>query len=656
MLLILNTLSLETAQAQTCTNCKEFIYVNEVDFTKNGRVHKFEVNTSSGALSEVFNGTGNPWYPGSGSSELPFPHGLGYDRNGFLYIGDNAFGPNKIRRLDCAGNIKPESEFVINQGPNNFLTNIQSYDGFIYSNGGGPRIYKYDPCTGAQIGYIEYDDGSDDWGFYIDPRTGTFYGTNPSGKIYRFTPTATDFNNHTIYSPFVWLKSNQYSINGGADQNYPVAGYTYPNDNLQGITTDTQGNIYVVQGNRDSPGTISRLLKFSSAGVLLAVGPIDNTRNGSGWNQMVGIVYSAQSNKLYTTSLSDNEDCVYRWNTDLSPSGVAIGPAPALQFAKGINILSECCPGSGTVDKSVCGAKVGDRISLSELLNCPGVVCEAQWTASPGSTGLTFNSCDLTITVNSLPACGTFTLSNVNLPNKKCPPYTITLNVSYLGTVTAPVISGNQTLCAGVAPTQLSITTPATGTGVTYRWQRSTTSCTAGFTDIPGATGTTYTPPAITQNTYYRVVASITGCANGKCEAPSNCVTLTLQTTGCTPPCITPTNLSVTANPSSIAVGGNINLSASATNATNFSWAGPGGFNSTQQNPTATAPATAGGYTYSVTARNTVGTGTCTASATVSLSVSAAAVSCGCPTNPLLNSTGSFEGSFTGGNTNPDFV
>src|SRR5204862_6550839 len=64
---------------------------------------------------------------------------------------------------------------------------------------------------------------------------------------------------------------------------------------------------------------------------------------------------------------------------------------------------------------------------------------------------------------------------------------------------------------------------------LTYQWQSSTTSCAAGFSDIAGATSTTYDPPAgLAVTTYYRRV--VTSTLNGvTCTANSNCITVTVN-------------------------------------------------------------------------------------------------------------------------------
>jgi hypothetical protein len=522
--------------AQTCA-CKEYIYVNEVDFQlTSSATHKFEINNGTGALTEI----GSPWLVGG--TDFPFPHGLGADRNGYLYIGNTVNDPNMIRRVDCAGNVTPtlaaDPVNGFNTGDSGYgLYNVDSYDGFIYSNGNTGRIYKWNPCTGALVGFVQLSNGGDDWGFHIDDN-GKFYVTMVNGKIWAFTPTATDFTANTVFLPVIELDVNP---------SYGGLSPAYAGQGLQGITTDNNGNIYVVEGNRDGnmpPNyTSSRILKFSSTYAFLGAGPIDNVSGDGGWCQMTGIVYSKNANRLYTTSLNPGEDCVRRWTTNLADDGVAIGPVPGSADAcKGIAILSECCPTSTTVDISICGATTSSRISLADQLACDGVICDGRWSLNPGSSNFTFNSCDITGTPTAFPACATFTLTNTTTPNAPCAPYTITVNASLLADVTAQTIAGSTTVCPTDDPAAFTVVTPASvtppGATILYQWQSSTTSCSAGFTDILGAQSATYDPGPVSQTTYYRVIARIEGCVSGVCEDISNCVTLTLGI-GCCPsvPC-----------------------------------------------------------------------------------------------------------------------
>jgi hypothetical protein len=91
--------------------------------------------------------------------------------------------------------------------------------------------------------------------------------------------------------------------------------------------------------------------------------------------------------------------------------------------------------------------------------------------------------------------------------------------------INAGTVAADQTICSGGDPLPFT-QTAATGSGIiTYQWQSSTTSCTAGFSDIPLATSATYDVPAgLAITTYYRRVAKST-FNSVSCTANSNCIT-----------------------------------------------------------------------------------------------------------------------------------
>ncbi len=72
------------------------------------------------------------------------------------------------------------------------------------------------------------------------------------------------------------------------------------------------------------------------------------------------------------------------------------------------------------------------------------------------------------------------------------------------GNLDAGSIGSDQSICYNTAPAQLTELTPPTGgTGTfTYQWQSSSDN--NHWTNIPGATLSVYSPPALTQNTYFR--------------------------------------------------------------------------------------------------------------------------------------------------------
>ncbi len=126
--------------------------------------------------------------------------------------------------------------------------------------------------------------------------------------------------------------------------------------------------------------------------------------------------------------------------------------------------------------------------------------------APAGLTVTTYYQVIITSTLNGVPCTAT---SNV---------LTVTIN-----SVSAASIASSQTICSGGDPVAFTVTTASTGTGtLSYQWQSSTTSTIAGYSNIIGATNSTYDPPAgITVSTYYQVITSST--LNGiACTAISN--------------------------------------------------------------------------------------------------------------------------------------
>ncbi len=92
------------------------------------------------------------------------------------------------------------------------------------------------------------------------------------------------------------------------------------------------------------------------------------------------------------------------------------------------------------------------------------------------------------------------------------------------------VISSDQSVCSGGLVEALKVTEGNENIAA-YQWQMSTTSCTSGFADIPGATDSTYTPTNVLVETYFRVVVDRPAalCATGSCSDVSNCITISIR-------------------------------------------------------------------------------------------------------------------------------
>ncbi|WP_179319672.1 Ig-like domain-containing protein [Winogradskyella helgolandensis] len=139
------------------------------------------------------------------------------------------------------------------------------------------------------------------------------------------------------------------------------------------------------------------------------------------------------------------------------------------------------------------------------------------WTDIPSANGATYNAPAGLMTTSYYQRIAISTLNGV-----ACEVTSINAITVIANSVTAGTISGNRTVCSGGDPDSFTVSTPATGTGLTYQWQSSTTSGAGPWTNIGGATSATYdVPGGITTTTYYqRVVTATIGGVS--CESESN--------------------------------------------------------------------------------------------------------------------------------------
>jgi hypothetical protein len=190
----------------------------------------------------------------------------------------------------------------------------------------------------------------------------------------------------------------------------------------------------------------------------------------------------------------------------------------------------------GTVgsDQAVCSG--GDPAAFTETVASTGSgVLTYQWQSSTTSCASGFSNIAGATSATYDPPSGLsvityyrrITTSTLNAvpctANSNC--ITVTIN-----SVTGGTLSADQTICSGGDPAAFTETVASTGSGVlTYQWQSSTTSCASGFSNIAGATGTTYDPPSgLTVTTYYRRVTTSTLNAV-PCTANSNCITVSVN-------------------------------------------------------------------------------------------------------------------------------
>ncbi len=252
------------------------------------------------------------------------------------------------------------------------------------------------------------------------------------------------------------------------------------------------GNVFTVQlsdasGSFNSPTTIGSLTSTASSGTISITIPA-NTPAGSGYRMRV-----LSSGDAFTSA--DNG------------SDIAIGVQQTPTLTAGSP--SAACDGTVTISSS-------------------GSYSSYAW-----STGATTSSA--TVSANS---SYTLTVTDAN----GCTASVSTTVSSIVPCCTAPsqpgVIAGVQSICPGTAAAMLSSTTAASsGVGtLEYRWQRSTISGSAGFTDIPGSNSATYSPGVLNTTTWFRRLGGVSCLTDWSAAPASNVVQVSVQDV--TPPSI----------------------------------------------------------------------------------------------------------------------
>lgn len=176
-----------------------------------------------------------------------------------------------------------------------------------------------------------------------------------------------------------------------------------------------------------------------------------------------------------------------------------------------------CTGGSFTqISSTTAGSGAG---SVTYRWESSATGAAGSWATISGATAVTYTPVNTVTTYFRR-----VTISTLNAVACEAASNTI---VKTVNTVNAGIITGNQNICTGIAPAQITSTTPGSGAGtITYRWEISTTG-TGGWSTISGATGTTYTPVNTTTMYFRRVTISTLNTI--RCEAASSVITVAFK-------------------------------------------------------------------------------------------------------------------------------
>ncbi len=339
------------------------------------------------------------------------------------------------------------------------------------------------------------------------------------------------------------------------------------------------------------------------------------------------------------------------------------GPCNTTTCATVTVTVNDVTGGILAADQTICSG--GDPAAFTETVGSTGsgaltyqwqsstISCAAGFFDIAGATGITYDAPSGLAVTTFYRRVITSTLNSVLCTaNSNC--ITVTVN-----NVTGGTVATDQTICSGGDPAAFTQTVASTGSGtLTYQWQSSTISCAAGFSDIVGATGTTYDAPSgLAVTTFYkRVTTSILNAV--ACTANSNCVTIT----------VTPNNtITLTSAPGtttqSVLINTPItNITYSTTGATGATISGlPAGVNGNWAANVVTisgTPTASGIFNYTVTL--TGGCGSITANGSITVIVCSISLSSApgtdaqtvCNNSPITNitygTTGATGATFSG--------
>ncbi|HEX6914148.1 MAG TPA: PKD domain-containing protein [Chitinophagaceae bacterium] len=387
---------------------------------------------------------------------------------------------------------------------------------------------------------------------------------------------------------FTWSTSmSGGTVNGQTNQATPVATSSIVNTLTNNGTTDVTLTYTITVYNPGSPvctGETKQVLVIVRPAVDAAASsntPVcaGTSINLTGISSNGGATYawtgpngftSSQQNPVIASAIPANAGTytlvVTSGGCNSAPANtvVVVNPAPSIGAASGTNPTS-------------CGAANG-AISLTGLSNNTTYTVNYTFNGNPatpvslttdGSGALTIPGLaagvynNITVTINGCVsnAQGPVTLSDPSAPN-------------------APVAGSNSPICSG---NTLNLTASTSSPGVaSYTWSG------------PNGFSSSQQNPSITS-----VTTAATGTYNvtvtiNNCTSAAGTVSVLINPTPATP---------VAGNNGPLCTDATLNLTASsATGGVSYSWTGPNGFTSTQQNPTLSNITTAEAGTYSVTA------------------------------------------------------
>jgi len=170
------------------------------------------------------------------------------------------------------------------------------------------------------------------------------------------------------------------------------------------------------------------------------------------------------------------------------------------------------CSGEGTTyEVSTHGSVVGYQWSFNGGTGWRPILDDG---AFSGTTSQELTISDATITeTGSYRVSVTFNTLNQppDYPTCVITTYTRNRNLTVMPAISPPVISADQAICYNGVPVPLTATQASGGSGPGYSYQWQTSTGGVSWTDIDGAQALSFSPPALSVSTLYRIAATDEG-------------------------------------------------------------------------------------------------------------------------------------------------
>ncbi len=206
------------------------------------------------------------------------------------------------------------------------------------------------------------------------------------------------------------------------------------------------------------------------------------------------------------------------WNGSQTNPNAAIARTDAARI-----VIMDAPPAPGVQDATVCEGS-GDRT----LRTTTAALGAFYWYSDAALTVPVADHVTSYLPPETTPGVYDYYVVDQDLTGLLCvgPPAQVLLTIYPV--ITNNTIAAAQTICHGSAPDPLTGTPPAGGnTSYAYLWERSTGGAGGPFSSAAGAnTNQNYTPPALTQNTWFR-----RSVISGPCSSYSNVVLVTVRPT-----------------------------------------------------------------------------------------------------------------------------